>query len=165
MATGVLSKKEMSDWDDCGTKRTTCALRLTPNPRDPVKYTWDNVKITCTRVRRTTCCMISSTGTSDMQGVSESGSQLYSLSSCTFPSCMELGISPLVTSGLVIQLLVGSKIIDVDTSVKEDRLLMEGAQKFVGLLITVGQAVAYVVSGMYGSVGDLGLAWFADSTQ
>merc|ERR1712078_583067 len=36
-------------------------------------------------------------------------------------------------------------------------LLMEGAQKFVGLLITVGQAVAYVVSGMYGSVGDLGI--------
>ena len=72
-------------------------------------------------------------------------------------SCMELGISPIVTSGLVIQLLVGSKIIDVDTSVKEDRLLMEGAQKFVGLLITVGQAVAYVVSGMYGSVGELGV--------
>lgn len=29
-------------------------------------------------------------------------------------TCMELGISPIVTSGLVMQLLAGSKIIDVD---------------------------------------------------
>lgn len=33
-------------------------------------------------------------------------------------TCMELGISPIVTSGLVMQLLAGSKIIDVDNSVK-----------------------------------------------
>ena len=70
---------------------------------------------------------------------------------------MELGISPIVTSGLVIQLLAGSKIIDVDSSVKEDRLLMDGASKLVAILITLGQSVAYVVSGMYGSIGDLGL--------
>lgn len=37
---------------------------------------------------------------------------------------MELGISPVVTSGLVIQLLVGSKLLDIDTSVKSDMELM-----------------------------------------
>lgn len=37
---------------------------------------------------------------------------------------MELGISPVVTSGLVIQLLVGSKLLDIDTSVKSDIDLM-----------------------------------------
>lgn len=37
---------------------------------------------------------------------------------------MELGISPIVTSGLVMQLLAGSKIIEVDNSVKEDRALL-----------------------------------------
>jgi protein transport protein SEC61 subunit alpha len=37
---------------------------------------------------------------------------------------MELGISPVVTSGLVIQLLVGSKLLDIDTSVKSDMDLM-----------------------------------------
>jgi protein transport protein SEC61 subunit alpha len=42
---------------------------------------------------------------------------------------MELGISPIVTSGLVMQLLAGSKIIDVDQSLKEDRALFQGAQK------------------------------------
>jgi protein transport protein SEC61 subunit alpha len=42
---------------------------------------------------------------------------------------MELGISPIVTSGLVMQLLAGSKIIEVDQSKREDRNLFNGAQK------------------------------------
>jgi protein transport protein SEC61 subunit alpha len=69
---------------------------------------------------------------------------------------MELGISPIVTSGLVMQLLAGSKIISVDQSLKDDRALFQGAQKLFGILITVGEAVAYVLSGMYGDVNDLG---------
>ncbi len=69
---------------------------------------------------------------------------------------MELGISPIVTSGLVMQLLAGSKIIDVDQSLKEDRALFQGAQKLFGIVITVGEAVAYVLSGMYGDIKDLG---------
>merc|ERR1719201_670674 len=70
---------------------------------------------------------------------------------------MELGISPIVTSGLVMQLLAGSKIIDVDHSVREDRALFSGAQKLFGMLITIGQSVAYFVSGMYGDLGTIGL--------
>eukprot|EP00735_Rhodelphis_limneticus_P000396 TRINITY_DN1063_c0_g1::TRINITY_DN1063_c0_g1_i1::g.29884::m.29884 TRINITY_DN1063_c0_g1::TRINITY_DN1063_c0_g1_i1::g.29884 ORF type:complete len:474 (-),score=163.85,sp/Q54XK2/SC61A_DICDI/76.45/0.0,SecY/PF00344.15/4.8e-96,Plug_translocon/PF10559.4/3.8e-17 TRINITY_DN1063_c0_g1_i1:566-1987(-) len=69
---------------------------------------------------------------------------------------MELGISPIVTSGMVMQLLAGSKIIDVDQSVKEDRALFTGAQKLFGLIITIGEAVAYVMSGMYGEVSEMG---------
>ncbi|KAL5717551.1 Protein transport protein Sec61 subunit alpha [Ranunculus cassubicifolius] len=70
---------------------------------------------------------------------------------------MELGISPIVTSGFVMQFLTGSKIFEVDNGVKEDRILLNGAQKLVGILIAVGQAVLYVVSGMYGSVDQLGV--------
>eukprot|EP00747_Dinoflagellata_sp_TGD_P145933 gnl/TRDRNA2_/TRDRNA2_176631_c0_seq9.p1 gnl/TRDRNA2_/TRDRNA2_176631_c0~~gnl/TRDRNA2_/TRDRNA2_176631_c0_seq9.p1 ORF type:complete len:475 (+),score=117.54 gnl/TRDRNA2_/TRDRNA2_176631_c0_seq9:126-1550(+) len=69
---------------------------------------------------------------------------------------MELGISPIITSGMVMQLLAGSRIIDVDQSLKEDRALFQGAQKLFGMLITMGEAVAYVMSGMYGSVRELG---------
>jgi len=69
---------------------------------------------------------------------------------------MELGISPIITSGLVMQLLAGSRIIEVDQSVKEDRALFNGAQKLFGILITVGEAIAYVVSGMYGDLNTLG---------
>ncbi|KAK9022812.1 hypothetical protein V6N11_003051 [Hibiscus sabdariffa] len=70
---------------------------------------------------------------------------------------MELGITPIVTSGLVMQRLAGSKIIEVDNNVREDRALLNGAQKLLGILIAVGEAVAYVLSGMYGSVGQLGV--------
>jgi len=69
---------------------------------------------------------------------------------------MELGISPIVTSGMVMQLLAGANIIEVDQNLKEDRVLFSGAQKLFGMLITLGEAVAYVVSGMYGDVSELG---------
>jgi protein transport protein SEC61 subunit alpha len=42
---------------------------------------------------------------------------------------MELGISPIVTSGMIMQLLAGANIIEVDYSLKEDRALFSGAQK------------------------------------
>jgi len=69
---------------------------------------------------------------------------------------MELGISPIVTSGLVIQLLAGAKIIEVDQSDKTERALFNGVQKLLGMIITIGQGTAYVMSGMYGDPKDLG---------
>ena len=44
-------------------------------------------------------------------------------------SLMELGISPLITSSMILQLLAGAKIIDVDQTIKEERELFDGAQK------------------------------------
>lgn len=38
----------------------------------------------------------------------------------------------------------------------ETLLCRNGAQKLLGVLITIGEAVAYVVSGMYGDVRELG---------
>lgn len=69
---------------------------------------------------------------------------------------MELGISPIVTSGMIMQLLAGTKIIDVDQGLKEDRALFNGAQKLFGMLITAAQAVVYVMTGMYGEPSELG---------
>jgi len=69
---------------------------------------------------------------------------------------MELGISPIVTSGMVLQLLQGAKLIQVNTNDPKERALFEGAQKLVGLVITLAEAVAYVMSGMYGELSELG---------
>jgi len=71
-------------------------------------------------------------------------------------TCMELGISPIVTAGLVMQLLSGSGLLNVDHSVKSDRDLLNGAGKLLGIVITIGEAVAYVASGMYGDVREMG---------
>ena len=69
---------------------------------------------------------------------------------------MELGIQPMVTSGMILQLLAGAKIIAVDNKVDEDRELFQTAQKVFGVLFTFGEASVYVLSGVYGTIGQLG---------
>merc|ERR1719259_672285 len=68
---------------------------------------------------------------------------------------MELGISPIVTSGLIMQLLAGAKIIEIGDTPKE-RALFSGAQKLFGMIMTLGQAVVYVLTGMYGDPAQMG---------
>jgi len=68
---------------------------------------------------------------------------------------MELGISPIVTSGLIMQLLAGAKILEVGDTPR-DRALFNGAQKLFGMVITIGQAIVYVMTGMYGEPSELG---------
>ncbi len=69
---------------------------------------------------------------------------------------MELGITPILTSGTVMQLLSGAGLISVDQNVKEDRILYDGAQKMLALIMTAGQAVVQVMSGFYGVPKELG---------
>ncbi|KAK2952190.1 putative Protein transport protein Sec61 subunit alpha [Blattamonas nauphoetae] len=69
---------------------------------------------------------------------------------------MELGISPILTSGMIMQLLQGTGIIKIDMGNKSERALFNSAQKLMGLLFTVFQAVAYVLSGVYGPFRELG---------
>jgi len=65
---------------------------------------------------------------------------------------MELGIGPIVTAGLVMQLLSGSKIINVDFSDPDDRSLFTGGQKVLALLMTGFQAAAYIAGNAYGAL-------------
>ncbi|KAI0055357.1 SecY protein [Artomyces pyxidatus] len=69
---------------------------------------------------------------------------------------MELGVSPIITSGMIMQLLAGANLIEVDFSLKEDRGLFSGAQKLFALIISLGQATVYVLTGLYGQPRDLG---------
>lgn len=69
---------------------------------------------------------------------------------------MELGITPIVTSGMIMQLLVGAKALDVDMTIPEDRQLFQGMQKLTALVMTLGQAVVYVMTGNYGVPGEIG---------
>ncbi|MGQ9530405.1 MAG: preprotein translocase subunit SecY, partial [Candidatus Bathycorpusculaceae bacterium] len=62
---------------------------------------------------------------------------------------MELGIGPIVTAGLILQLLVGSGMIECDMSRPEDRGLFTTASKVFSIILTGVQAFAYIVSGMY----------------
>ncbi len=63
---------------------------------------------------------------------------------------MELGIGPIVTAGLIIQLLAGSDIISFDRSNAEDRGLFTTASKFFSIVMIIIQATLYIISGQYG---------------
>src|SRR5512138_269320 len=62
---------------------------------------------------------------------------------------MELGIGPIVTAGLILQLLAGSSIIKCDLSNPEDRGLFTSASKVFSIVLTGVQAGAYILAGMY----------------
>jgi protein transport protein SEC61 subunit alpha len=69
---------------------------------------------------------------------------------------MELGITPIISSGMVFQLLAGTHLIDVNLDLKSDRELYQTAQKLFAIILSMGQATVYVFTGLYGQPSDLG---------
>ncbi|MEE9378085.1 MAG: preprotein translocase subunit SecY, partial [Candidatus Lokiarchaeia archaeon] len=69
----------------------------------------------------------------------------------------ELGIGPIVTSGLIMQLLLGSKIINVNMSDPYDRAMFSGAQKVLSVFLTIFNSLAYIMGGAFGSLSEIGI--------
>src|SRR5512136_2913892 len=65
---------------------------------------------------------------------------------------MELGIGPIVTAGLILQVLAGSKMINIDMSNPEDRSMFTSASKILSVVMTVFEASAYLIGGTYGTL-------------
>ena len=90
-----------------------------------------------------------------LYGIPKSESDQFSALRVIFASnrgtLMELGIGPIVTAGLILQLLVGSAIIQCDMSDAQDRSLFTSASKVFSIALTAVQASAYLISGMYGT--------------
>ena len=84
--------------------------------------------------------------------IQESFSSLRVIFASHRGTLMELGIGPIVTAGLILQLLVGSNMINCDMSKPEDRGLFTIASKVFSILLTGIQASAYIISGMYGAL-------------
>jgi len=64
----------------------------------------------------------------------------------------ELGIGPIVTAGLIMQLLLGSKIIKVDMSDPYDRSMFSGSQKVFAMFLTIFNILAYIAGGAFGDL-------------
>lgn len=77
-----------------------------------------------------------------------------------FGSLMTLGIGPIVTAGILLQLLVGSKIIDWDTSKPEGRKKFQTWNKFLGVVFCFIEGVAFVLAGAIPVIGGLFLKIF-----
>jgi len=63
---------------------------------------------------------------------------------------MELGIGPIVTAGIIWELLVGSRIITLDMTSREGRIVFAGVQKILAILFAAFEALAYILGGAYG---------------
>ncbi|MDO8555762.1 MAG: preprotein translocase subunit SecY [Nanoarchaeota archaeon] len=77
-------------------------------------------------------------------------SQFESLSiilGASFGSLLSLGIGPIVTASIILQLLVGSKIIKVDTSSPEGRKHFQALQKVFSVFFILFEALIYVFMG------------------
>jgi len=69
---------------------------------------------------------------------------------------MELGISPIITAGMIMQLLLGAKLINLNLADEGDKVMFDKASKLAALAIGLLEAVVYVWSGMYGEIETIG---------
>ncbi len=74
-----------------------------------------------------------------------------------FGSLMSLGIGPIVTASIVLQLLVGAKILNIDLHTHEGKAYFQGLQKLLAIFFTLLEAAIYVLMG--GLQAMPGLAW------
>lgn len=63
---------------------------------------------------------------------------------------MALGIGPIVTAGLILQLLKGAEIVKLDFDNPDDRALFSAGTKILALIVTFAEAVAFMIGGSFG---------------
>ena len=59
-------------------------------------------------------------------------------------SIMHLGIGPIVTASIILQLFVGAKIINLDLTKKEDKAIYQGTQKILVIVMILVEAIPQV---------------------
>ena len=64
-----------------------------------------------------------------------------------FGSILTLGIGPIVTASIVLQLLVGSNLLDLDLSSHKDKSLFQATQKLLSIVFTIFEAGVLVLTG------------------
>lgn len=75
-----------------------------------------------------------------------------------FGSLMTLGIGPIVTASIILQLLVGSKLIPWDLQSDEGRTMFQGTQKVLAVLFSFAEAGIFVMMGAVPAASP-GLVW------
>ena len=63
----------------------------------------------------------------------------------SFGSIITLGIGPIVMSSIILQLLTGAQIINIDTNTSEGKKFFQGLQKLLAFAFVVFEAMVYVL--------------------
>jgi len=80
---------------------------------------------------------------------------LQTIMASKFGTLMTLGIGPIVTGSIILQILVGGKLIDLDLSNPRDKAIYMGTQKLLSFGFTVFEAVVMVAMGALPAQGNL----------
>jgi len=72
-------------------------------------------------------------------------------------SLMHLGIGPIVTASIILQLFVGAKIIRLDLTKKEDKAIYQGTQKILVIVMILVEALPQVYGYLQPSDGLVGM--------
>ncbi len=70
-----------------------------------------------------------------------------------FGSLLSLGIGPIVSASIIIQMLQGTDIIHIDTSTRDGRVLFQGLQKISAIIFVIIENAVYVFSGALSPAG------------
>ncbi|MBS3146134.1 preprotein translocase subunit SecY [Candidatus Woesearchaeota archaeon] len=73
--------------------------------------------------------------------------QLSTILGASFGSIMSLGIGPIVTASIVLQLLVGSGILKYDMASHEGKAKFQGLQNLLSIVFVLFEATIYVIMG------------------
>jgi len=128
--------------------------RFTPNISSPERKVAFNEKLFWTLIVLVAYLVMAEV---PLYGVGEGGAEdpfgaMRVIFASNRGTLMELGIGPIVTAGLILQVLSGSKMINIDMSNPEDRSLFTSASKILAVAMTIFEALAYIIGGAYGKL-------------
>jgi preprotein translocase SecY subunit len=133
------------------------AATVLPEIKKPVRKPSLNEKLIWTAIAVVVYLVMAVTPLTSVQIGEQSQ---FSYSSVIFASAqgtlMTLGIGPIVTAGLILQLLAGSEIIKVDFQNPDDRALFTSATKLLTIIVIVVESSAYLIGGLFGSISPPG---------
>ncbi len=73
--------------------------------------------------------------------------QLRAVMAGSFGSIVTLGIGPIVTASIILQLLVGGKVLNLDLSQPEDKAFFQGTQKLLAIIFTFFEGGVLILTG------------------
>ncbi len=80
-------------------------------------------------------------------GAVDQFAQLRAVMAGSFGSILTLGIGPIITASIVLQLLVGAKLLNLDLSTHHDKALFQSTQKVLAIIFTIFEALVLVFTG------------------
>lgn len=129
------------------------AATILPEIRKPIRKPSLNEKLMWTGITLIVYFVMAVT---PLTGVQIGSQSQFSYSNIIFASqqgtLMTLGIGPIVTAGLILQLLAGSDIVRVDFQNPDDRSIFTSATKLLTIIVIVVEASAYLIGGLFGTI-------------